>query len=197
MVRSRTVVVVTVLTAASVLGWWFGEARRAVSQEYRVVQVLDGDTIVVRGGGAPETIRLLGVDTPETHHPTKPVQCYGPEASAYTARRLFGQLVRLEDDVERHDVYGRRLAYVYLHGRNFEQELLRKGYARLLVIEPNHAHARAMLDDELDARARRVGLWGACETDAPSPGHLRRGRSEPLRERHPSPLTLHARGWGP
>ena len=91
------------------------------------------------------------------------MQCYGPEASAYTARRLFGQLVRLEDDVERHDIYGRRLAYVYLDGRNFEEELLRKGYARLLVIEPNHAHARAFLDDELNARAHRVGLWGMCE----------------------------------
>ena len=166
MVRSRTVVVVAVLTAASVLGWWFGEQRRAVNQEYRVVQVLDGDTIIVRRGSYRDTIRLLGVDTPETHHPTKPVQCYGPEASAYTARRLFGQLVRLEDDVERHDIYGRRLAYVYLHGANFEEDLLRKGYARLLVIEPNHAHAREMLDEELDARARGVGLWGACG-DAP------------------------------
>ena len=60
------------------------------------------------------------------------------------------------------DIYGRRLAYVYLRGRNFEEELLREGYARLLVIEPNHAHARAMLDEELNAPARRVGLWGAC-----------------------------------
>jgi micrococcal nuclease len=84
MVRSRTVVVVSVLAAASVLGWWFGEQRRAVSQEYRVVQVFDGDTIVVQRGEYRDTIRLLGVDTPETHHPTKPVQCYGPEASAYT-----------------------------------------------------------------------------------------------------------------
>jgi micrococcal nuclease len=166
MVRSRAVVVVTVLTATSVLGWWFGEQRRAVDQQYRVVQVLDGDTIVVRRAGAPdETIRLLGVDTPETHHPTKPVQCYGPEASAYTASRLFGQLVRLEDDVERHDVYGRRLAYVYLHGADFEEELLRKGYARLLVIEPNHAHAREFFDEELNARAHRVGLWRACPAE--------------------------------
>ena len=164
MVRSRTVVVITVLIAASVLGWWFGDERRAVDQEYRVVQVFDGDTIVVRrAGGRDETIRLLGADTPETHHPRKPVQCYGPEAAAYTTRRLFGQVVRLEDDVERHDVYGRRLAYVYLRGANFEEELLRKGYARLLVIEPNHAHARDMLDDELNARARGAGLWGACD----------------------------------
>ena len=93
------------------------------------------------------------------------MQCYGLEASAYTARRLFGQSVRPEDDVERHDVSGRRLAYVYFHGADFEEELLRKGYARLLVIEPNHAHAREMLDDELNARAGRVGLWGACDPD--------------------------------
>jgi len=164
MVRSRTAVVITVLIAASALGWWFGDQRRTVDQEYRVVDVFDGDTIVVRRAGSQdETIRLLGVDTPETHHPRKPVQCYGPEASAYTTRRLFGKVVRLEDDVERHDIYGRRLAYVYLRDNNFEEELLRKGYARLLVIEPNHAHARAMLDEELNARAGRVGLWDACD----------------------------------
>ena len=51
-------------------------------------------------------------------------------------------MVRLEDDVQRHDIYGRRLVYVYLDGANYERELLRKGFPRLLVIEPNHAHAR-------------------------------------------------------
>jgi micrococcal nuclease len=75
---------------------------------------------------------------------------------------LFSRIVTLEDDVERRDVYDRRLAYVYVDGERFEDELLRRGYARLLVIEPNHEHAREMLFEELDARARRVGLWGAC-----------------------------------
>jgi micrococcal nuclease len=160
----RTGAGIVVVLLASIAGWWFGEARRAADTPYRVVQVLDGDTIVVRrAGGTDETIRLLGVGTPETHHPTKPVQCFGPEAAAYTESRLFGQVVQLEDDVERHDVYGRRLAYVYLDGHNFERELLREGYARLLVIEPNHAHAREMLDDELNARARGAGLWHACD----------------------------------
>ena len=93
------------------------------------------------------------------------MQCFGPEASKYTTRRLSGQRVRLEDDVETHDIYGRRLAYVYLRGERFEDELLEKGYARLLVIEPNHAHARTMLDEELDARHRGRGLWAACETE--------------------------------
>ena len=109
------------------------------------MQVLDGDTIVVRrAGGRDETIRLLGVDTPETHHPRKPVQCYGPEASAYTARRLFGQVVRLEDDVERHDIYGRRLAYVYLARRE-----LRGGAA------PEGLRAAARDRTQPRARARR------------------------------------------
>ena len=160
--RVKSFVVVTVLVTVSFAGWWFGDQRRAANATYRVVDVLDGDTIVVERGDSRDTIRLLGIDTPETHHPTKPVQCYGPEASAYTARHLSGRLVRLEDDVETHDIYGRRLAYVYVAGARFEDELLERGYARLLVIEPNHAHARTMLDEELDARRHRRGLWGAC-----------------------------------
>jgi micrococcal nuclease len=158
----KSMVVVAVLIATSALGWWFGEQRRTANAQYRVVDVLDGDTIVVARGDRRDTIRLLGIDTPETHHPTKPVQCFGPEASAYTTHRLLDQMVRLEDDVETHDIYGRHLAYVYLHGQRFEDELLRLGYARLLVIEPNRAHARTMLDEELDAKRRRRGLWGEC-----------------------------------
>ena len=98
MARTRAVVVITALIAASALGWWFGAQRRTALGEYRVVDVLDGDTIVVARGHARDTIRLLGVDTPETHHPTKPVQCYGPEASDYTTARLTGQVVRLEEE---------------------------------------------------------------------------------------------------
>jgi len=158
------VAAVLVLLAASVAGRWLGEQQRALDAPYRVVDVLDGDTIVVERGGKQDTIRLLGVDTPETHHPTKPVQCFGPEASAYTTRRLLGKSVRLERDVETRDVYGRRLAYVYVDGERYDDELLRLGYARLLVIEPNHLHARTMLDEELDAKRRGAGLWSACDT---------------------------------
>ncbi len=107
-------------------------------------------------------MRLLGVDTPETHHPTKPVQCFGPEAAAFTKAQLEGRPVRLEDDVEPRDVYGRRLAYVYLAGRRFNDVLLERGYARLLVIPPNGSHARTMLAEELAAKRAGAGLWGAC-----------------------------------
>lgn len=164
MALSRAVVVVTVLAAASFTGWWLGGQRRAADPEVRVVEAIDGDTIVVAFGDRhTETVRILGVDTPETHHPTKPVECFGPEAAAYTARRLTGRVVSLESDVETTDVYGRRLAYVVLPGgRRFDDELLRRGYARLLVIDPNRAHARELLGAELDARAHGRGLWAAC-----------------------------------
>jgi micrococcal nuclease len=71
-------------------------------------------------------------------------------------------VVRLESDVERRDVYDRRLAYVLLDGVRFNDVLLRRGYARFLVIPPNDAHGRALLAAELDARRHHRGLWGEC-----------------------------------
>jgi micrococcal nuclease len=70
--------------------------------------------------------------------------------------------VRLESDTQRRDAYGRRLAYVWLDGRRFNDVLLRAGYARFLVIPPNDAHGRDLLLAELDARAAGRGLWSAC-----------------------------------
>jgi micrococcal nuclease len=164
MTRSRVVVVV-ILAAASLGGWRLGEARRAATAEWTVVNVVDGDTIdVVRGadGRDTDTVRLLGIDTPETHHPTKPVECFGSEATSFTEEHLAGRSVQLEADIEQRDRYGRRLAYVVVDGERFNDELLRRGYARLLVIEPNHAHARTMLREELDAKRAGRGLWGEC-----------------------------------
>lgn len=161
MARSRAVVV-AVVAAASLGGWWLGRHGHGGTRNVRVVHVVDGDTIEVDDGGRHETVRLLGVDTPETVHPEKPVQCYGPEASAYTKQRLQGRDVKLEPDVERRDRYGRLLAYVILDGRRFNDELLEGGYARLLVIAPNGVHARTMLQKELAAKRAGKGLWSAC-----------------------------------
>lgn len=165
MARSRAVVVAlaAVLLGSAAAGWWLGGAAARPTLA-TVTQTIDGDTIVVRtDAGAQLTIRMLGVDTPETHHPRKPVECFGPEAAAYTRTRLLGRRVGLTFDAERHDVYGRTLAFVSLDGHRFNDELLSLGYARLLVIPPNGAHAHAMLRAMVDARATRRGLWGACE----------------------------------
>ena len=165
MARSRAAVVATV--AATLLGgvsagWWLG-GRAAATVPATVTHVVDGDTIVVAlRDGRSETVRLLGVDTPETVHPDKPVECFGPEASAYTHSTLEGRQVYLDTDVEERDRYGRLLAYVTVDGKRFNDELLRLGYATFLVIPPNGEHARDLLSAELDARAAGRGLWGAC-----------------------------------
>ena len=158
-------VLMAALAAASLGGWRLGTARsghNASALTVHVTAVVDGDTLEVVWGGRQERVRLLGVDTPETVDPHRPVGCYGPEASAYTKRRLAGRTVRLRFDRQRRDRYGRLLAYVEIDGRRFNDELLAGGYARLLVIPPNGRHGRAMLDEELAARSAGRGLWGAC-----------------------------------
>jgi micrococcal nuclease len=163
-VLSRAVVAITVLAVASVLGLWLGDQRDDATPAARVIEVIDGDTIIVAfADGSTDTVRLLGINTPETHHPTRPVECFGPEAAAYTTRQLAGHIIRLEGDVESRDVYGRRLAYVLLRGQRFNDKLLRMGYARLLVIAPNRLHAHALLEAELAARHADRGLWAQCE----------------------------------
>src|SRR5262249_52386655 len=93
------------------------EVRAAERLTGRVVRAVDGDTLEVRlAGGAIETVRLIGVDTPETVKPDTPVQCFGPRASAFEHRTVEGRRVRLLTGVEPRDFYGRLLAYVWVEG---------------------------------------------------------------------------------
>lgn len=164
--RRGTVVLVAALAATSLGGWRLGTARSsAAGATVSVVAVIDGDTIDVAWAGRRERVRLLGVDTPETVDPHRPVGCYGPEAAAFTKGRLQGRTVRLRFDRERRDRFGRLLAYVEVDRRRFNDELLAGGYARLMVIPPNGRHGRVMLDQELAARSAGRGLWGACSQE--------------------------------
>jgi hypothetical protein len=86
------------------------------AQMVKVRRVIDGDTLELDNG---EDVRLIGVDTPETKHPKKPVERFGKEAAAFTKRLVEGQEIRLEYDQQRHDKYGRTLAYVYLPDGTF------------------------------------------------------------------------------
>src|SRR5579862_7051577 len=109
-----------------------------------VRRVIDGDTIVVSIGGRDQRVRLIGIDTPETVSPVKPVQCYGKQASSHTKALLPpGTAVRLVGDVEARDVYGRLLAYVYRRsdGLFVNLELATDGFASLLTYPPDVAHA--------------------------------------------------------
>lgn len=128
----------------------------------KVIEVFDGDTILVQSGSEKIKVRLLGVDTPETHHPTKPVGCYGPEASKFTEDNLLNKTVKLEFDKQRKDKYERTLAYVYLEGALYNKILIQYGYAKILLIPPNLKHAKELVHEEMKAEESRAGLWGAC-----------------------------------
>lgn len=127
---------------------------------YAVTRVVDGDTIEIMMSGRTETVRLIGVNTPETKHPTKDVEHFGKEASAFTRQQLEGRSVRLEFDVERRDRYGRLLAYVYLEsGPMFNAVLVAEGYAQLMTVPPNVKHQDLFLALEREAREAEKGLW--------------------------------------
>jgi micrococcal nuclease len=130
----------------------------------RVVRVIDGDTVKVRLDRTTETVRYIGVDTPETVKPGAPVQCFGKRASAFNRHLVAGRPVRLRFGAERRDRYGRLLAYLYVHGarRSVNAELIARGYGRVLTIAPNTAQAIPYARLERDAHLRHRGLWASC-----------------------------------
>ena len=125
-----------------------------------VERVVDGDTIKVRLDGRTETVRYIGVDTPETVHPTRGVEPYGKAASRFNASLVEGERVRLELDVEPRDRYGRLLAYVYVDSLFVNAELLRRGYAQLMTIPPNVRYVEEFVRHQYQAREAGAGLWG-------------------------------------
>lgn len=127
-----------------------------------VSRVVDGDTVEVQLGGETEDVRYIGVDTPETVKPGAPVDCFGPQSSAFNHRLVEGRRVRLVLGEERRDVYGRLLAYVYLGDRFVNAELVRRGLARTLTIPPNDRYAARFERLEIAASRAGRGLWGAC-----------------------------------
>lgn len=140
---------------------------------YTVERVTDGDTIRVNTADGSTPVRLIGIDTPETKHPQRGVEPYGPEASAYTTRLLSGQSVYLELDVEAYDHYDRMLAYVYViapegawtdaSGRRYTQAnhaIAWAGLAQPLTIQPNSQYADILAATVQTARAAGRGMWG-------------------------------------
>jgi len=155
------------LVVVVLAGWWRVAGGSAHPFTHgTVVRAVDGDTIIVEGGGRIEDVRLLGIDTPETVDPRRPVGCYGPEASAFTKHLVTGRTVTLRYDRELHDRYGRFLAYVWLAGARplfVNAELVRRGYARTYPFPPNTAHAALFAALERSAAVAGKGLWHACE----------------------------------
>ena len=160
--------VVAFVTYGQQQGWFHGATKGVMTNQpglYAVDHFVDGDTIAVKVNGTTETVRFIGIDTPETHKPNTPVQCYGPAAAAYTKNRIGSQQVRLVSDSlgTNRDRYNRLLRYVYLpDGTNLDEELVAKGYAFAYVSFP-FTKSDEFSAAQDNARTHNLGLWGNCK----------------------------------
>ncbi len=131
---------------------------------YRVISFEDGDTVTVDMNGTEERIRFIGIDTPETQDPRKPVQCFGKAASAFTRDLIANSPVRLELDPlsSNRDRYNRLLRYIYLpDGRLVQAEILKAGYGFAYTSFP-FTKSEDFLNYQREAREQNRGLWSEC-----------------------------------
>ena len=133
----------------------------------RVIRVIDGDTIQAKINGKVETIRLIGINTPETVDPRRTVECFGREASAKTKKLTLGKMVKIETDPSQdtRDKYGRLLAYIFLEdGTNINKKLIEDGYAYEYTYERPYRYQLEFRQAQKDAEAAERGLWapGMC-----------------------------------
>lgn len=169
-----TLLIVIFIAIGQSQGWFSAPEKGVVTNQpglYAIVRYVDGDTIVVNMNGTDETIRFIGIDTPETHKPNTPVQCYGPAAAAHTQNTIkaAGGKVRLVSDSlsTNRDRYNRLLRYVYLpDGTDLNELNVQEGYAFYYPYFPFSKKAD-FLAAEKSAQAAHKGLWGAC-TPTPS-----------------------------
>jgi len=141
----------------------------------RVTRIVDGDTIKVDIDGREFTVRYIGINTPETKAPNRPVEPFGPEAAAANERLVAGEVVFLEKDVSETDNFGRLLRYVWLDGIMVNEELVREGYARVSTFPPDVKYAERLVQAEQEARKAAKGLWSmVTPTPIPTPTALSR-----------------------
>jgi micrococcal nuclease len=161
-------VLIICVSYAQSQGWLDDPAQQLSANQpglYTAERVSDGDTISVSMNGKTEKIRFIGVDTPETHKPNAPVQCYGPAASAFTKRMLTGQKVRLEaDDLSTNrDRYDRLLRYVYRasDGTFMNRALIEQGYGFYYPYFP-FTKSTEFAAAQKTAQQSSKGLWANC-----------------------------------
>lgn len=169
--RRAIAIVLVGLGLAALLRWGLPSPRGGTTRleggsgiEATVVRVVDGDTIRVSIEGRTERVRYIGIDTPESVRPGTPVECFAKKASEFNRRLVDHRHVLLRTDAEPRDRYGRLLAYVYRQddGLFVNLELVRRGFATILTIPPNVAHAEEFLRAERAARREDAGLWHEC-----------------------------------
>ncbi len=135
---------------------------------FAVARVIDGDTFEVNTAGAIDTVRVIGIDTPEIADPRKSAECFGAEASSKAKEILSGQKVRLESDSSQgdRDKYGRLLRHVFLEdGTNFGLLMIKRGYAYEYGYPVSGKYRAEFQAAQNYARENYLGLWGdVCRT---------------------------------
>ena len=127
--------------------------------QYEVIRVIDGDTVELKNG---ERLRYNDIDTPETVHPSKPVECYGPEASAKNKELVEGETILVELGNPEKDRYGRLLGYVYIDDLFVNAELVRGGYAEVNSYGNPGSKFNELIQIENKAKSKPTGLWANC-----------------------------------
>lgn len=145
------------------------EERIQLKGPYKVVKVVDGDTITIDLNGIEEKIRLIGIDTPESVHPDEDRNVeYGKIASEFTKKQLLEQEVYLEYDVQERDKYGRILAYAYIDDRMFNKTLLEEGHAKVATYPPNVKYVEEFTVLQEQAREKEKGIWAYENLNSPN-----------------------------
>ncbi len=147
---------------------------KQLGQEVKVVKVIDGDTVQVLLNGQTQTLRLIGINTPETVDPRKPVECFGREASNKAKEILDGKIVYLEFDPSQgtYDKYNRRLSYIFLaDGTSFNKLMIREGFAYEYTYDNKYKYQEEFRSAQIEAEKNKKGLWadGACSGDVSEP----------------------------
>ena len=127
--------------------------------QYEVIRVIDGDTVELKNG---ERLRYNDIDTPETVHPSKPIECYGPEASKKNKELVEGETILVELGDPEKDRYGRLLGYVYIDDLFVNAELVRGGYAEVNSYGNPGSKIVELINIERDAKLKSTGLWSSC-----------------------------------
>lgn len=143
-------------------------ATTSPKNQFKVLKVIDGDTIQVYYHDKITSVRFIGIDTPETLDPRRPVGCFGKEASDETKRLLSDKTITLEKDVSETDKYDRILRYVYLpldDGNSLfvNDYLVRQGFAHISTYPPDVKFDKRFLDAQKEARDNNRGLWSSCK----------------------------------
>ena len=123
---------------------------------FKVVYIYDGDTVKLSNG---EKVRYIGIDTPEMNYNNPPAEYFAQEAKEYNAKLVLGKKVKLEFDVVKRDKYGRLLAYVYIDGKHISQDMIERGFAKVLMIPPNLKFADYFLTLQNLAKEEKRGIW--------------------------------------